>query len=207
MLVGCFFTVGSTVSVGLYPNFFASSASCFAFFSISSKSISSSVLLILLAAKREVLGPLPLPDNIDFLAAVLLFFNLAEVVVVRTTGFFFVKSSVEAFGVAALEDNGDAVLELLTGLFQLEKKSSVDSLGESLNDITSVTSSNVTISGCLAAFCAAFCFNFSLYLLAQGDVYLAVASTPFLLLTNCDPPFLRKKSLACWFPPNLKFLN
>ena len=118
-----------------------------------------------LAAKREVLGPLPLPDNIDFLAAVLLFFNLAEVVVVRTTGFFFVKSSVEAFGVAALEDNGDSI-GVVDWLVPVGKKSSVDSLGESLNDITSVTSSNVTISGCLAASCAAFCFNFSLYLLA-----------------------------------------
>lgn len=62
---------GAVVSSGVYPNFLRSSSSSRAFLSISSKSMASSVLLILFAANLDFLGPLPFEDKIDFLAVLL----------------------------------------------------------------------------------------------------------------------------------------
>lgn len=93
-------------------------------FSISSKSISSS-LLILLLCNLELRGPLdPLDDNIDFPP---LLAKLLLLIVRIAVGFFAVpavvtdlpKSSLEALGVVGLEFNGEGVLVI--GLDQLEK--------------------------------------------------------------------------------------
>lgn len=204
-----------SVSSGLYPNLFASSASSFAFFSMASKSISS-CLLILRAASLELRGPLPLDDKIDFLAlpaAVLLAKRRdALALVVGLEGSLVgVPTPLPVLPPETIDElspltPGVALLDVATGFVQLEKKSSVEpvALEGSLMEMESEASSMVTMSGCLIASSCAFCFNFSLYFTAALQVYFAVASTPLVRDTYCEAPFFIKNSFAVELPPNLK---